>query len=133
MVTLNVRTLSCPAHKASVAAQITGRAVRMRTVFNGPLAFAADAVRPESQRVQNRLGTRRLTSTLSCGQRNTSKRHASGVEAARMRKKNKQPLRRKVVLRLPDLDHAKSAVLNTLSPLSSRRNYKLAMDQFITW
>jgi site-specific recombinase XerD len=50
-----------------------------------------------------------------------------------MRKKNKQPLRRKVVLRLPDLDHAKSAVLNTLSSLCSRWNYKFAMDQFITW
>ena len=37
------------------------------------------------------------------------------------------------VLRLPDLDHAKSAVLNTLSSLSSRRNYKFAMDQLITW
>ena len=32
-----------------------------------------------------------------------------------MRKKNKKPLRRKIVLRLPDLDHSKNAVLNSLS------------------
>ncbi len=50
-----------------------------------------------------------------------------------MRKKNKKPLRRKIVLRLPDLDHSKNAVLNSLSSASSRRNYKFAMEQFITW
>jgi site-specific recombinase XerD len=55
------------------------------------------------------------------------------MEAARMRKKNKKPLRRKIVLRLPDLDHSKNAVLNSLSSASSRRNYKFAMEQFITW
>jgi hypothetical protein len=33
--------------------------------------------------------------------------HASGIEAARMRKKNKKPFHRKIVLRLPDLDHSK--------------------------
>jgi len=44
-----------------------------------------------------------------------SSQHASGVEAARLRKKNKKPLHRKIVLRLPDLDHAKNAVLNSLS------------------
>jgi hypothetical protein len=54
------------------------------------------------------------------------------MEAARMLKKNKKPLRRKIVLRLPDLDHAKSSVLNSLSSPSSRRNYKFAMEQFIT-
>ena len=45
----------------------------------------------------------------------------------------KKPVPRKVVLRLPDLDHAKSAVLNSLSSPRSRRNYKFAMEQFITW
>jgi site-specific recombinase XerD len=39
----------------------------------------------------------------------------------------------KIVLRLPDLDHAKSSVLNSLSSPRSRRNYKFAMEQFITW
>ena len=59
--------------------------------------------------------------------------HASGVEAARMRKKNRKPSRCKIVLRLPDLDHAKTSVLNSLSSPRSRRNNKFAMEQFITW
>jgi site-specific recombinase XerD len=40
---------------------------------------------------------------------------------------------RKIVLRLPDLDHSKTAVLNSLSSPHSRRNYKFAMEQFIAW
>jgi hypothetical protein len=50
-----------------------------------------------------------------------------------MRKKNRTPLCRKIVLRLPDLDHTKTAVLNSLSSPHSRRNYKFAMEQFITY
>lgn len=50
-----------------------------------------------------------------------------------MPKKIKKPVHRKIVLRLPDLVHAKSSVLNSLSSPRSRRNYKFAMDQFITW
>jgi hypothetical protein len=45
----------------------------------------------------------------------------------------KKPVPRKIVLRLPDLDHAKSSVLNSLCSQRSRRNYKFAMEQFITW
>jgi site-specific recombinase XerC len=59
--------------------------------------------------------------------------HVSGMEAAYMRKKSRIPPRRKIVLRLPDLDHTKTAVLNSLSSVHSRRNYKFAMEQFITW
>jgi len=40
---------------------------------------------------------------------------------------------RKKVLCLPDLDHAKISVLNSLSSPGSRRNYKFAMQQFIDW
>ncbi|RZU39376.1 site-specific recombinase XerD [Edaphobacter modestus] len=47
--------------------------------------------------------------------------------------KHRKPPCRKIVLRLPDLDHTKSAVLNSLSSPCSRRNYKFAMEQFITW
>jgi hypothetical protein len=54
------------------------------------------------------------------------------VEAAYMRKKNRKPPCRKIVLRLPDLAQAKSGVLNSLSAPSSRRNYKFAMEKFIT-
>lgn len=50
-----------------------------------------------------------------------------------MPKRTKKSAPRKVVLRLPDLDHAKSAVLSSLSSPRSRRNYKFAMEQFITW
>ena len=50
-----------------------------------------------------------------------------------MHKRNKKPPCREVVLKLPDLDYAKSAVLNSLSSPHSRRNHKFAMDQFITW
>jgi site-specific recombinase XerC len=59
--------------------------------------------------------------------------HASGVEAAYMRKRNRKAPCRKIVLRLPDLDQTKSAVLNSLSSPCSRRNYKFAMEQFIAW
>src|ERR1700685_686970 len=35
------------------------------------------------------------------------------------------------VLRLPDLDHAKTAVLNTLGSPESERSYRFAIDDFI--
>jgi hypothetical protein len=57
----------------------------------------------------------------------------SGCEVACIRKKSKKPPRRKIVLRLPDLDHTKSAVLNSLSSPHSKRNYEFATEQFITW
>jgi len=50
-----------------------------------------------------------------------------------MHKKNGRPPCRKIVLKLPDLDHAKSAALNGPTSPHSRRNYKFAMEQFITW
>jgi hypothetical protein len=39
----------------------------------------------------------------------------------------------KTVLRLPDLDQAKSAVLNSLSSDDAQRGYRHAMDEFIEW
>jgi site-specific recombinase XerD len=50
-----------------------------------------------------------------------------------MRRKTKKQTRARIVLRLPDLDHSKTAVLNSLSSPRSRRNYRFAMDQFISW
>lgn len=41
--------------------------------------------------------------------------------------------RPKHVLRLPDLDHAKAAVLNTLSSPDSQRSYRFAINDFIAW
>src|ERR1039458_9784608 len=34
---------------------------------------------------------------------------------------------------LPDLDHCKTAVLNSLGSPASRRAYEYAIDQFIAW
>jgi hypothetical protein len=47
----------------------------------------------------------------------------------------KKPLRWKPkrVLRLPDLDHAKTAVLNSLGSPDSERSYRFAIDDFIAW
>jgi hypothetical protein len=39
----------------------------------------------------------------------------------------------KTVLRLPDLDQAKSAVLNSLSSIDAQRGYRHAIDEFIEW
>ena len=34
---------------------------------------------------------------------------------------------------LPDLDQAKSAVLNTLSSADAQRGYRHAIDEFVEW
>src|ERR1700755_1345076 len=39
----------------------------------------------------------------------------------------------KRVLHLPDLDFAKSAVLNTLRSPESKRSYRFAIDDFVEW
>src|ERR1700680_581610 len=39
----------------------------------------------------------------------------------------------KRVLRLPDLDHAKNAVLSSLGSPESERSYRFAIDDFIAW
>src|SRR6476661_57777 len=39
----------------------------------------------------------------------------------------------KTILRLPDLEHSKSAVLNSLAAVSSQESYGHAIDEFITW
>lgn len=40
---------------------------------------------------------------------------------------------RKTVLRLPDLDHAKAAVLNSLTCSDAQRGYRHAIDEFVDW
>jgi site-specific recombinase XerD len=44
-----------------------------------------------------------------------------------------KPNYRRRVLRLPDLDHCKLAVLNSLGSPASRRVYGYAIDQFVAW
>ena len=46
------------------------------------------------------------------------------------RKKKKSPKR---VLALPDLEQAKSAVLNTLTSVSGQRTYDHAINEFVEW
>ncbi len=52
--------------------------------------------------------------------------------------RQKQPLLRKrsckkSVLRLPDLEHAKAAVLNSLTSADAKRGYRHAIDEFVDW
>ena len=47
--------------------------------------------------------------------------------------KNKLRRKPKRVLRFPDLDHAKTAVLSTLGSHDSQRCYRHAIDDFIAW
>jgi site-specific recombinase XerD len=51
---------------------------------------------------------------------------------ARFHKKAKH-LRAKTVLRLPDLEQSKRAVLNSLAATSSQESYEHAIDEFIGW
>src|SRR5438270_11908876 len=39
----------------------------------------------------------------------------------------------KTVLRLPDLDQAKSAVLNSLTSADAQRGYRHAINEFVEW
>src|ERR1700688_2270202 len=39
----------------------------------------------------------------------------------------------KSVLRLPDLEHAKAAVLNSLNSADAKRGYSHAIDEFVDW
>ncbi len=50
-----------------------------------------------------------------------------------MSKKRIKPNYHRRVLRIPDLDHCKLAVLNSLGSPASRRVYEYAIDQFTAW
>jgi site-specific recombinase XerD len=53
--------------------------------------------------------------------------------AMKSKSPKKKLARPKRILRLPDLDHAKIAVLKTLSSPDSQRSYRFAIDDFIAW
>jgi hypothetical protein len=57
----------------------------------------------------------------------------AALEAVVIGKPRVKPNYRRRVLRLPDLDHCKTAVLNSLGSPASRRVYEYAIDQFIAW
>lgn len=46
---------------------------------------------------------------------------------------HRPPRRRPTKLTLPELEHCKTAVLNTLTSIQSRKTYSHAMSQFIMW
>ena len=55
-----------------------------------------------------------------------------------MKQKQRSQSRRKrssakSVLRLPDLEHAKAAVLNSLTCPDGQRGYRHAIDEFVDW
>src|SRR5258708_25932560 len=56
-------------------------------------------------------------------------------EAASMghRKKTSKRSRAKTILRLPDLEQSKNAVLNSLAAASAQESYGHAIDEFIGW
>src|SRR5713226_8428567 len=59
--------------------------------------------------------------------------NAAALEAVAMGKQRIKPNYRRRLLRLPDLDHCKRSVLNSLGSPASRRVYEFAIDQFIAW
>ena len=48
-------------------------------------------------------------------------------------RKSAKPNRPKTKLGLPDLDHSRSAVLDSLRSPESKRGYRHAIDEFIQW
>jgi hypothetical protein len=53
-----------------------------------------------------------------------------------MKRKSHSRARRtttRTVLRLPDLEHAKAAVLNSLTSPDAQRGYRHAIDEFVDW
>jgi hypothetical protein len=48
-------------------------------------------------------------------------------------KKTRHRKHAKIALRLADLEHAKSAVLNSLASPESRRSYEFAIQNFVEW
>jgi hypothetical protein len=60
---------------------------------------------------------------------------SAAQEAASMghRGKTTKRARAKTILRLPDLEQSKNAVLNSLAAASSQESYGHAIDEFIGW
>lgn len=52
-----------------------------------------------------------------------------------MKKKSRSKSKRttRSVLRLPDLEHARTAVLNSLTSPDAQRGYRHAIDEFVDW
>src|SRR3981081_92367 len=70
---------------------------------------------------------------LASPRRSCRSSNPAAWEAVAMGKHRIKPNYRRRVLRLPDLDHCKLAVLNSLGSPAARRVYEYAIDQFIAW
>ena len=59
----------------------------------------------------------------------------AAMEAASMAHRQKMTKRHKpkTILRFPDLEHSKNAVVNSLAAVSSQESYGHAIDEFIEW
>ncbi len=57
----------------------------------------------------------------------------SGMEATGQRNSRRKHTTTKSVLRPPDLEHAKTAVLNNLTSPGAQRGYRHAISEFVDW
>ena len=57
----------------------------------------------------------------------------SGMEATGQRNSRRKRTTTKPVLRPPDLEHAKTAVLNNLTSPGAQRGYRHAISEFVDW
>jgi hypothetical protein len=76
----------------------------------------------------------RQTPSLMSGLTRAPRRSSIGLRVWSPQKMKKSSRRLpKAVLRLSDLEHAKSAVLNSLASPESRRSYEFAIQNFVQW
>src|SRR5215469_11294536 len=94
------------------------------------LAFTVDEIQAISLRILEALTHCHLLHSRANSAVVPNLRHE---EAVAMGKHRVKPNYRRRSLRLPDLDHCKRAVLNSLGSPASRRVYEFAIDQFIAW
>lgn len=79
-----------------------------------------------SERITGKSSTDRI-------ERNIVSRWGGPRTMSRKRQPRKQHNKPKTVLRLPDLDQAKSAALNSLTSADAQRGYRHAIDEFVDW
>src|SRR5215468_2777230 len=58
---------------------------------------------------------------------------SKGRSLMRRKSKRARPLHFKTRLGLPDLDHARSAILVSLRSSESQRSYRRSIDDFVSW
>jgi hypothetical protein len=79
------------------------------------------------------FGTKNALLVTYCSVRLTMVQRTRRPLTMKKKDSKKKSARPKRILRLPDLDHSKIAVLSTLSSPDSQRSYRFAIDDFISW